>query len=155
MILVDSDVLVALVDRAHPRHPACVETLQGLRQPLGCVWPVLAAAITSCHGFAPAQAAILEMVARGAVGLLPLGLEDAPRLRELLAKRRPRPLSLAHAALVRVAERDGLDTVFTLAADELGGLTTRGKRALRLVPAAGRVRTAAGVSGRRRARPRR
>jgi len=134
VILVDSDVLVALVNRTDRRHLACVEALQALRQPLATVWPVLAAALTSTHGFPAAQGAILEMVARGAVRLVPLGQQDAPRLRELMAKPRRNPMSIAHAALVRTAERDGLDTAFTLVPAQFATYRIRGRKPFRLLP---------------------
>jgi predicted nucleic acid-binding protein len=134
VILVDSDALVALVNRRDREHRACVGALQALREPLGTVWPVLAAALTSTDGYPAAQAAILEMVARGAVRLLPLGQEDAPRLRELIAKQRPKPMSLAHAALIRVAERDGVDTALTLASAQFGAYRIAGRKTFRLLP---------------------
>lgn len=128
MILVDSEVLVALVNRTDRRHLACVEALQALRQPLATAWPVLTAALTSTDGLPAAQGAILEMVARGAVRLAPLDQQDAPRLRQLMAKPRRNPMSLAHAALVRIAERDGFDTAFTLVPAQFAAYRIGGRR---------------------------
>lgn len=142
MILVDSEVLVALVNRGHPRHRTCVETLRDLREPLATVWPVLADALTSTAAIPAAQVAILEMVARGALRLLALGQEDAPRLGELLTKRRRRQAapSLAHAALAHVARRDGAYTAFTLAPSQLAAVRRGGRKLLRTLPRAGRQR---------------
>ena len=139
MILVDSDVLVALVNRGHPRHRSCVATLRELRQPLATVWPVLGDALTSTTWSPAAQAAILEMVARGALRLLPLGQEDATRLQGLLTRtgRRRAAPSLAHAALAHVASRDGVGTAFTLAP---AALRSAGRKALRTIPRALRRR---------------
>ncbi len=135
MILVDSDVLVALVDRGDRRHRSCVEALRTLREPLATVWPVLDAALTSVKGLPAAQSAILEMVARGAVRILPLGQKDVAGLRQVLTKpRRAGVLSVAHAALVLVAERDRVESVFTLAGAQLGRGRVRGRQALRVLP---------------------
>jgi predicted nucleic acid-binding protein len=46
--------------------------------------------------------------------LAPLDERDAARLRELREKFRDLPMDLADAALVRVAEREGLTEIFTL-----------------------------------------
>ena len=61
-----------------------------------------------------AQDALWEMMARRAVVLLPLDGADAPRMRELMRKYADRPMDFADAALVRVAERDGLRRIFTV-----------------------------------------
>jgi hypothetical protein len=51
-----------------------------------------------------AEEALWEMLARGVLQLLPLGLADVPRIRELMSKYPDRPMDLADAALVRVAD---------------------------------------------------
>jgi predicted nucleic acid-binding protein len=61
-----------------------------------------------------AQNALWEMIEAGAVEILPLGMNDAGRMRELMRKYRDLPMDLADAALVRVAERERLRRIFTL-----------------------------------------
>jgi len=51
---------------------------------------------------------------QGAVVLAPLDASDVPRMRELMRKYRDRPMDLADAALVRVAEREKIRTIFTV-----------------------------------------
>ena len=46
--------------------------------------------------------------------LLPLGKEDIAPIKNLMKKYRDLPMDLADAALVRVAEREGLRQVLTL-----------------------------------------
>ena len=46
--------------------------------------------------------------------LLPLDAGDVPRMRELMRKYRDLPMDMADAALVTVAEREGITRVFTL-----------------------------------------
>ncbi|HET9788592.1 MAG TPA: VapC toxin family PIN domain ribonuclease, partial [Pyrinomonadaceae bacterium] len=50
----------------------------------------------------------------GAVQILLLGIDDIPRMRELMRKYRDLPMDLADAGLVRVAERERLRRIFTL-----------------------------------------
>jgi len=54
------------------------------------------------------------MLERGAIQLLRLDSGDAPRIRELMRKYANRPMDLADASLLRVAEREGLRKIFTI-----------------------------------------
>lgn len=54
------------------------------------------------------------MIERGALQILPLEASDLPRIRVLMRKYESRPMDLADATLVRVAERDGFRQIFTL-----------------------------------------
>ena len=114
MILVDAGPLVALANRADAHHLECVETLQRLRGPLGTVWPALTEAVYLVRRWPRAQAEVLSLVETGALRVLPLGREDLPRVRALMEKYRDLPMDLADAALVRVAERERIKTIFTI-----------------------------------------
>ena len=114
MILVDAGPLVALVDAGDQHRAKCVTALKGLREPLATVWPPLTEAMYLLAGLPKAQEALWEMLSRGAVQLLPLDSGDAPRIRELLRKYANRPMDLADAALLRVAEREGIRKIFTV-----------------------------------------
>ena len=54
------------------------------------------------------------MIETGAVEILPLGIDDVPRMQELMRKYSGLPMDLADAALVRAAERERLRRIFTL-----------------------------------------
>jgi hypothetical protein len=114
VILVDAGPLVAWVDVSDEHHSRCVEALKELREPMGTVWPAVTEALFLLLDVPEGQDAVLEMLRRGAVRLVPLGQEDVSRIQELMAKYRDQPMDFADAALVRVAERDGLDRVFTV-----------------------------------------
>ena len=79
-------------------------------------------------------AAIWQLIERGAVRLLPLDEEDVPRIRELMEKYADLPMDLADAALVRVAERDGLRTVFTIDRRDFTVYRLKGGRRLAILP---------------------
>jgi predicted nucleic acid-binding protein len=61
-----------------------------------------------------AQRALWEIFETGTVQLLPLEEEDITPIKNLMEKYRDLPMDLADAALVRVAEREGLRQVLTL-----------------------------------------
>ena len=113
-VLVDTGPLVALLDRSDPYHVKCQETLRSLEDPLVTVWPVLTEAMYMLRDYWLAQDGLWEMIETGAVEILPLGVEDVPRMRELMRKYRDLPMDLADAALVRVAERERQRRVFTI-----------------------------------------
>lgn len=134
MILVDAGPLVALVDASDQHHRACVGALREVREPLATVWPVLSEAMYLLLDLPRAQNAVWEMVDRRAVRLLDLELDDVPRIRELMTKYANRPMPLADAALVRVAEREGLDTVFTVDRRDFQVYRLHGRKRVRIVP---------------------
>jgi len=115
MILIDSGPLVALVDADDQYHAECSAALRKLHwQRMGIVWPVLTEAMHFLDDLPKAQDNVWEMVARGAVEIVPLGPDDVPRIRELMRQYANRPMDLADAALIRVAEREGTRRFFTV-----------------------------------------
>jgi uncharacterized protein len=114
VILVDAGPLVALVDADDQFHKKCVAALKAVREPLATVWPPMTEAMYLLSDLPRAQEALWDMLARGALQLLPLDLADVPRLRELMNKYADRPMDLADAALVRVAEREGIRKIFSI-----------------------------------------
>jgi uncharacterized protein len=114
VILIDTGPLVALVDSDDQHHAACAAASKSIRPPMGTVWPVLSEAMFLLADLPRAQDAVWEQVVRGAVLILPLGLDDVPRIRELMEQYSSRPMDLADAALIRVAEREGIRQIFTV-----------------------------------------
>lgn len=134
MILVDAGPLVALVDASDQHHRRCAEALRALEEPLGTVWPALAEAMYLLLDLPRGQQAVWEMVERRAVRLLTLAEADVPRIRELMSKYQDRPMDLADAALVRVAEREGIATIFTVDRRDFEVYRSSGKKRFRIVP---------------------
>ncbi len=113
-VLVDASPLVAVLDRGDPHHAACVLALRSIREPLVTVWPAITEAMYLVRGSWSAQDALWQMLASATLELLPIDATDAPRMRELMRRYRNLPMDLADAALVRVAEREGIRRVLTL-----------------------------------------
>jgi uncharacterized protein len=113
VILIDAGPLVALVD-LDDQFNKCVAALKTLQEPLVTVWPPVTEAMYLLGDLPKGQEALWEMLARGVLQLLPLDLSDLPRMRELMSKYSDRHMDLADAALVRVAEREGVRKIFTV-----------------------------------------
>lgn len=134
MILVDAGPLVALLHADDQHHTRCVAALKQIRSPLATVWAAVTEAMYLL-GFAPeAQAALWDRLDGDSPRLLPLDRDDLPRLKELMWKYRDRPMDLADAALVRVAERDGIDTVFTIDRGDFEVYRLPQRRRFRIIP---------------------
>ena len=112
-VLVDAGPLIALLDRSDAHHDQVVTALRKIQDPLVSVWPVLVEAMYLLSFSWQAQKALWEIFETGTVQLLPLGSDDIPQMKTLMEKYRDLPMDLADAALVRVAEREGLRRVLT------------------------------------------
>ena len=108
MILVDAGPLIALIHQDDNQHERCRDAFAALDEPLGTVWPVVTEALHLLNFSWRAQDALWEMIATGAIEIMPLAIEDVPRIRELMHKFRDLPMDLGGRALVRVAERERL-----------------------------------------------
>ena len=134
MILVDAGPLVALVDADDQYHKKCVAALKVLREPLVTVWPPVTEALYLLSDLPKAQEALWEMLARGVLRLLSLDLADVPRMRELMSKYVDCPMDLADAALVRVAEREGIRKIFTVDREDFGVYRLHGRIRPTIIP---------------------
>jgi len=114
MILTDAGPLVALVHEGDRHHHVCRETFRSLDEPMVTVWPAFTEAMYLLGFSWQAQDVLWRFVERGALSFLELGVSDTARMRELMEKYQDLPMDLADAALVRVAERERLDRIFTL-----------------------------------------
>jgi predicted nucleic acid-binding protein len=110
-VLVDAGALIALLDRDDRQHVRCVEAMKEIRDPLATVWPALTEAMHLLADTARGRAALCDMVADSALTLVALDGSDMTRLKDLMEKYGDVPMDFADAALVRVAERDGLSRI--------------------------------------------
>ena len=113
-ILLDTGVIVALLDRDEQHHAACVEAVRAAPAPLVTCEAVIA---ESCHLLRRVPGAantILENVERG-VFRIPMRLEDAAGAVRTLMKRYAKvPMDLADACLVALADALGTGRILTL-----------------------------------------
>ncbi|MCU0807993.1 MAG: PIN domain-containing protein [Candidatus Contendobacter sp.] len=119
-MLTDTGPLVALINRNDPHHERCKAAVrQWPAAPLLTTWPCWTEAMYLLYraGGYPAQATLWRWRAGGQVRLLELAELEIDRVAVLMAKYRDRPMDLADASLVVIAERLGLRQVFTVDGD--------------------------------------
>lgn len=134
MILVDAGPLVALLHAGDQHHARCVAALKRIRSPLVTVWPAVVEAMYLLSFSPRAQQALWDRLAADVPRLLTLDRQDLPRLKELMWKYRDLPMDVADAALVRVAERDALDAVFTIDRTDFAIYRLPGRKRFRILP---------------------
>jgi uncharacterized protein len=114
VILVDAGPLVALVHGHDEHHSECLAAFDTISESLATVWPPFVEAMYLLGQLPSGQEGLWQLLERGAVKLLHLDSADFPRIRELMRKYADRRMDLADAALVRVAEREGIRKIFTM-----------------------------------------
>lgn len=133
--LVDAGVLVGYLDSRDPVHADAVAALESVPGKPWTTWPVVTEAAHLLWREYPAgRDALLSMIAGGSLRLARLDADDAPRLRQLMAKYADLPMDLADATLVRVAEREGIDTVLTFDRRDFKVYRAAGIGALNILP---------------------
>ena len=115
--IVDTGPLVAFLDRGERHHAWTVEQVRTLDAPLLVCEPVLAEAMFLLSDQPKAQDALFGLIADGAVRIVFQVAEHVAPLRALHRKYRNRPISLADACIVRMAELFERHLVFTLDSD--------------------------------------
>ena len=115
--IVDTGPLVAFLDRAERHHRWTVEQVRALDAPLLVCEPVLTEAMFLLSLLPRAHEALFDLIGKGAVRIAFQVGEHVGPLRALHRKYRDRPISLADACVVRMAELFERHCVFTLDAD--------------------------------------
>ena len=136
MILTDAGPLVAILDRGEEHHEACVECLAQLTGPMLTTWPAFAEAVYLLGeaGGWRAQNALWELVKSGDIELAEQGPDQPRRMRALMDKYQDRPMDLADASLVALAESRDLRDIFTLDQADFRIYRIKGRHTFRLWP---------------------
>lgn len=133
-VLVDTGPLVAILSSVDQHHEACVETLRQLPGPLFSCWPVITEAAWLLRAHPKAVQRLLQSMRSGFLELLPLAGTEASDLAEVMKRYQDIQPQLADAALVYLAHREGIDTIFTLDRRDFSIYRSNRRRPFRIVP---------------------
>ena len=136
MTIADAGPLIALIDADEPDHDRCREALDLLRLPLLTTWPAFTEAMYLLGRAAGwnGQSALWRLLVRGDL------VVDAPtdaanaRAARLMETYADRPMDLADATLVALAEARDDNRVFTLDGD-FHVYRFKGRRRFDVIPA--------------------
>jgi predicted nucleic acid-binding protein len=133
--LTDAGPLIALIDADEPDHERCRAALESIRLPLLTTWPAFTEAmyLLGRAGGDVAQQALWRLVLRGDMQIAAPSAQVLERIAALMKKYADRPMDLADASLVALAEERRLTRIFTLDAD-FHIYRMKSGRALRVVP---------------------
>ncbi len=137
-VLVDTGPLVAILSSGDQHHAACVKALHQLPGPLLSCWPVITEAVWLLRSHPPAVQQLLRSCFSekpgGFLELLPLAGAEAGAIANMMEDYHAIRPQLADAALVYLAHREGIDTIFTLDRRDFAVYRSAGKRAFRILP---------------------
>lgn len=133
-VLLDTGPLVALLAENDAYHRPCVETLADLSPPLLTCWPVLTEAAWLLRRYPHPADRLSDARSAGLFDLLPLNADDLPALAAIMRRYEDAGLQFADAALVHLAERENIRTVFTTDRRDFSIIRLKRNRTLKLLP---------------------
>ena len=133
-VLVDTGPLVAILSSVDQHHASCVEMLRNLPGPLFSCWPVITEAAWLLGAYPKAVQQLLSSIDSGFLELLSLGGKEAKGIAKLMRTYEDFRPQLADAALVYLADREGIDTIFTLDRRDFSVYRSARKRPFHIVP---------------------
>jgi uncharacterized protein len=134
-VLADTGPIVAILSRRDQYHKVCVEALRDMPGPLFTCWPVITEAAWLLRRDSNAILQLLTSLDSGFLEILTLASTDAKPIASIVKKYDDIGIQLANAALVHIAARDSLDTIFTLDHRDFSVYRLPRGRAFRIIPA--------------------
>jgi uncharacterized protein len=132
--LADTGALLAYLDARDAWHQRCREVFPQLRLPLTTSTAVLTELFHLVGDDERELDAAWKFVRSGVLTLAPLSDRDLADLEALMRKYHDRPMDVADATLVHLAERESISTIFTIDHDDFE-IYRVGRKRLRIVPA--------------------
>jgi len=115
--LLDTGVIVALLDRSERYHARCAQALESLEQPLATCEAVIAESCYLLRTIPGAAETVLANVEQG-IFQIPMQLNQAAApIRAILRKYRDVPADLADACLIHMADELETGEILTLDSD--------------------------------------
>lgn len=133
--LVDTGALLALLDSNDRWHLACLDIFPRLHLPL-ITSPAILTELFHLVGDSKHEVrAAWAFIRSGAVSILPISDTDLSELDQLMDKYSDRPMDFADATLVLLAQRQSLNTVFTVDFNDFETYRIGRQKRFRILPA--------------------
>ncbi len=133
-VLVDTGPLVAILSRHDEYHETCVRVLREMPGPLLSCWPVITEAAWLLRSSARVVQQLLQSIDGGFLELLPLAGSEADAIAAIMKRYEDIQPQLTDAALVYLAGREEIETIFTLDQRDFSIYRSAKKRSFRIVP---------------------
>lgn len=133
-VLLDTGPLIALMLTDDPHHNECVEITRGLAGPLLSCWAVITEAAWLLRESPVSVRNMLGSLAIGFAEMLPLQGNEGKPIRDIIDKYSNLRPDLADATLIYLAERENIDTIFTLDRRDFSVYRSSKNRAFNIIP---------------------
>jgi predicted nucleic acid-binding protein len=125
--LIDAGPIIALFDRDDKYHGRAKKAISGFRGRLVTTWAMLAEVAHLLAYSAEVQMDFLEWLERGALAIENPELGDIGYIADRMKKYNDRPMDLADATLMCIAEKQGIRCIFSIDEDFSIYKTIKGK----------------------------
>lgn len=132
--LLDTGVLVALLDKSEKNHERCVDFFEDFQGQLLTTEPVLTEAVYLLGPSVKAQKACIDFILKGGAALVPQSTESLSRAMVLMDKYKDIPMDFADATLVALAEDTDINDIFTLDRKGFNSYRIHGKKTFKIFP---------------------
>lgn len=136
VVIVDTGPLVLLYSDNGLGREECLAVARQVAVPMLTSWAVVTEAAWMLRARPEAVLQMLADIAKGGLRIPPLEDADIVSIGKILDRYRDMRPQLADATLVHLAEREKIDTIFTLDRRDFSVYRTTRRRAFRIVPAA-------------------
>ena len=125
---------MALVSPRDQYHRICLQTVQRWRGPLLTCWPVITEAAWLLQQTPSAFQILLTSISGGAVEILSVLPKEAAGIADVMTKYKTLRPQFADAMLVYLANREDIQTIFTLDRRDFAVYRSAHRRPFHLVP---------------------
>lgn len=132
-VLVDTGPLVAMRNTSDQHRDHVHHLARLVPEKLFTCWPVLTEAAYLLRSHPKEIQILLDNAGSGVLSLLALTDQDAAPIARILKKYADQSLSLADASLMHLAEREGIEEVFTIDEKDFSVFRTRAGRSLSII----------------------
>jgi predicted nucleic acid-binding protein len=133
-VLVDTGPLVAIFSDRDSKHQVCLDQLKQIRPPLISTWPVLTEAAWLLRKQITGVQSLFKACQSNLLVVPTLDEAAFAWIADFLLCYEKKTPQLADASLVYLADRDNLDTVFTLDRRDFSVYRFRRNRSFQLLP---------------------
>jgi uncharacterized protein len=133
--LIDTGVVLALLDRSDKWHKPCVEIYNRASLPLLTTEAVLAEVFHLTYRNLHDVHGVWTLVRSGAIRLASIEHDELPSIRALMDEYADRPMDFADATLVHLAARESLSVILTVDHDDFETYRIAGRKRFTILPA--------------------
>lgn len=132
--LIDTGVILALVDRNDGWHDACVQAYNNSRLPLLTTEAVLAEVFHLTRRQVPDARGVWQLLRSGAIQMSEIAHGELSQIQALMQDYADRPMDFADATLVHLAARERLGTILTIDHDDFETYRLPGRKKFTILP---------------------